>query len=108
MSLCQTCRTDVSRAVFQVLAACLLVATSTYAALWERPLAPARNEALSFTPMTDLSVHRQSLVDLWRRPSGPAQWGRWLMDGSVWQLRRLHPRAWVEQLLTSGSGAERD
>ncbi|MCP3064768.1 hypothetical protein LXT21_38955 [Myxococcus sp. K38C18041901] len=108
MSLCQTRRTDVSRAVFLVLGACLLVATSTYAALQERPLVAARNEALSFTPLTDLSVHQQALVDLWRRPSTPSQWGQWLVDGGVWQLRRLQPREWVKQLMASGPGAERN
>ncbi|MCK8499076.1 hypothetical protein [Myxococcus fulvus] len=108
MSLCQTCRTDVSRAVFLALAACLLVAASTYAVLRERPRAEAWTEAVSRSPLTDLSVHHAALVDLWRRPSSPAQWGQWLVDGSVWQLRRLHPRAWVEQLLTSGARAERN
>ncbi|AKF84702.1 hypothetical protein MFUL124B02_03290 [Myxococcus fulvus 124B02] len=108
MSLCQTCRTEVSRAVFLALAACLLVATSTYAALWERPRVAARAPAVAFTPLMDMSAQHQSLVDLWQRPSSLAQWGRWLVDTGVWQLRRLHPRAWVEQLLTSGSGAERN
>ncbi|MCY0999036.1 hypothetical protein OWM54_18000 [Myxococcus sp. MISCRS1] len=108
MSLCQTCRTDVSRAVFLALAGCLLVAASTYAALRERPRAEAWAEAVARAPLTDLSVHHHALVDLWRRPSSPAQWGQWLVDGSVWQLRRLHPRAWVEQLLTSGARAERN
>ncbi|MFY1826594.1 serine hydrolase domain-containing protein [Myxococcus fulvus] len=49
MSECKTCRTDMSRAVFLVLASCLLVATATYAATQELPRA-ASPEAEGIDP----------------------------------------------------------